>query len=135
MLPTGKRILILERGPYLPREQANWDSKTVFVDGKYQVDETWYGARMGPPFKPGLHRYVGGNSKVYGAALLRLRERDFEEIQHPGRRVAGLAGRIRCFRALLHRGRDSSFMFTAKPARIPNEPRRTGEFSLSAGDP
>ncbi len=80
---TGKRILILERGDYLPRETDNWNSQAVFVDGKYQVDETWYGSD-GRSFHPGLHRYVGGNSKVYGAALLRLRERDFEAIQHAG---------------------------------------------------
>ena len=78
---TGKKILILERGDYLPRSPANWDSKTVFVDGAYQVDETWYGGN-GERFKPALHRYVGGNSKVYGAALFRLRERDFDEVQH-----------------------------------------------------
>ena len=81
LAPTGKRILILERGHYLPRSQANWDAKTVFVDGAYQVDDTWYGAD-GHSFKPGLHRYVGGNSKVYGAALFRMRERDFGEIAH-----------------------------------------------------
>lgn len=81
LAPTGKRILLLERGDYLPRSQKNWDSQTVFVDGAYQAKETWYGAG-GEEFHPGLHYYVGGNSKVYGAALLRLRERDFEEIQH-----------------------------------------------------
>ncbi len=80
---TGKRILILERGSYLPRESSNWDSKTVFVDGKYQVAETWYG-RDGSTFQPGLHYVVGGNSKVYGAALFRLRERDFDEVIHHG---------------------------------------------------
>lgn len=78
---TGKRILILERGDYLPRSRANWDSKTVFVDGAYQVKDIWYG-RDGSQFNPGLHRFVGGNSKVYGAALFRLRERDFEEVEH-----------------------------------------------------
>jgi choline dehydrogenase-like flavoprotein len=78
---TGKRILVLERGPYLPRAPENWDSKTVFVDGKYQAPETWHGAN-GETFHPGLHYFVGGNSKVYGAALFRLRERDFEEITH-----------------------------------------------------
>jgi choline dehydrogenase-like flavoprotein len=78
---TGKRILLLERGDYLPRSPANWDSQTVFVDGAYQARETWY-ATDGRSFHPGLHYYVGGNSKVYGAALLRLRERDFGEIQH-----------------------------------------------------
>jgi choline dehydrogenase-like flavoprotein len=81
LAPTGKRILLIERGDYLPRSQQNWDSKTVFVDGAYQADETWYGAD-GSSFHPGLHYYVGGNSKVYGAALFRLRERDFGEIRH-----------------------------------------------------
>ncbi|MGO4567659.1 GMC oxidoreductase [Rhizobium sp. 2YAF20] len=78
---TGKRILLLERGDYLPRSPANWDPQTVFVDGAYQSPETWYG-REGREFHPGLHYYVGGNSKVYGAALLRLREQDFGEIIH-----------------------------------------------------
>ena len=81
LAPTGKRILLIERGDYLPRSRANWDAKTVFADGVYQAAETWYG-RHGEAFHPGLHYYVGGNSKVYGAALLRLRERDFGEVVH-----------------------------------------------------
>src|ERR1700761_1384785 len=63
---TGKRILILERGGYLPREEANWSAQAVFVDGKYQAFETWTNAQ-GQTFSPALHYYVGGNSKVYGA--------------------------------------------------------------------
>ena len=81
LAPTGKRILLLERGDYLPRSRANWDAQTVFVDAAYQTKEIWYG-RDGRQFHPGLHYFVGGNSKVYGAALLRLRERDFDEIRH-----------------------------------------------------
>jgi choline dehydrogenase-like flavoprotein len=81
LAPTGKRILLIERGDYLPRSPANWDSQTVFVDAAYQTKETWYG-KHGEPFHPGLHYYVGGNSKVYGAALFRMRERDFGEVQH-----------------------------------------------------
>jgi choline dehydrogenase-like flavoprotein len=81
LAPTGKKILILERGDYLPRSQKNWDAKTVFVDGAYQANEDWHD-RDGKIFHPGLHYFVGGNSKVYGAALFRLRERDFDEIAH-----------------------------------------------------
>jgi len=81
LAPTGKRILMLERGDYLPRSRSNWDSKTVFVDGAYQATETWYGGD-GQEFHPGLHYFVGGNSKVYGSALFRLRERDFGELRH-----------------------------------------------------
>ncbi|MEO7072219.1 MAG: GMC family oxidoreductase [Rhodanobacter sp.] len=81
LAPSGKRILLVERGDYLPRSQANWDAKAVFVDAAYQACETWYD-KDGQPFRPGLHYFVGGNSKVYGAALFRLRERDFEAVQH-----------------------------------------------------
>ena len=81
LAPTGKRILLLERGDYLPRSPDNWSSQVVFVDGRYQAPETWYGAD-GSAFHPGLHYFVGGNSKVFGAALFRLRERDFEQVLH-----------------------------------------------------
>ncbi len=81
LAPTGKRILILERGDYLKREPDNWSSQAVFVDGKYQVKEVWRDAE-GKTFHPGLHYVVGGNSKVYGGSLYRLRERDFEAVVH-----------------------------------------------------
>ena len=68
---TGKRVLLLERGDFLPRERDNWSSQAVFGDGKYTADETFYDSRD-RPFRPELHYYVGGNSKVYGAALFRL---------------------------------------------------------------
>jgi choline dehydrogenase-like flavoprotein len=78
---TGKRILLLERGDYLPPERENWDSEAVFIEARYQAKETGY-CSDGSTFHPGLHYYVGGNSKVYGGVLLRLREKDFEEIRH-----------------------------------------------------
>jgi choline dehydrogenase-like flavoprotein len=81
LAPTGKRILMLERGDFLKREPDNWDSKAVFVDGKYQAKETWYD-KKDKAFHPGLHYYVGGNSKVYGSALIRLRREDFGAIHH-----------------------------------------------------
>jgi len=80
---TGKRILILERGDYLPRSVTNWDAEAVFVDGAYQAPERWTDAH-GSEFTPGLHYAVGGNSKLYGAALLRMREDDFGEVVHAG---------------------------------------------------
>ena len=83
LAPGGKRILILERGDYLPRSEQNWSAQAVFVDAIYQAKETWTNA-AGDTFSPALHYYVGGNSKVYGAALFRLRERDFGEVQHAG---------------------------------------------------
>ncbi len=79
---TGKRILLLERGGYLKREQANWSTEEVFIKARYQANETWY-SRDGKSFAPGLHYFVGGNSKVYGSILFRLRETDFGVVQHP----------------------------------------------------
>jgi choline dehydrogenase-like flavoprotein len=83
LAPSGKRILILERGDYLPRSEKNWSSQAVFVDAAYQARETWTNA-AGDTFSPALHYYVGGNSKVYGGALFRFRERDFGEVVHAG---------------------------------------------------
>jgi choline dehydrogenase-like flavoprotein len=80
---TGKRILLLERGNFLPREKENWDTTAVFVHSRYKARETWYGAD-GRTFHPGIHYYVGGNTKMYGAALFRLRKEDFGEIKHHG---------------------------------------------------
>ncbi len=80
---TGRRVLLLERGDFLPRERDNWSSQAVFGDAKYTADETFYDHRD-RPFRPELHYYVGGNSKVYGAALFRLLPGDFGEVQHRG---------------------------------------------------
>jgi choline dehydrogenase-like flavoprotein len=78
---AGRRILILERGNFLPREMQNWDPEAVFIKGRYMSPETWYGAD-GKPFQPQVHYYVGGATKLYGAALYRLRPRDFGELKH-----------------------------------------------------
>jgi choline dehydrogenase-like flavoprotein len=81
LAPSGKRILLLERGDFLPRETDNWDPKPVFVDGKYISKDTWFDAD-GKKFQPQVHYFVGGATKLYGAALYRLRPRDFTELQH-----------------------------------------------------
>ncbi|WP_406369394.1 GMC family oxidoreductase [Streptomyces sp. NBC_00647] len=83
LAPTGKRVLILERGGYLPRERDNWESTAVFVKGKYRAPEFWYD-KHGEKFPPEVNYYVGGNTKFYGAALFRLRPEDFGELQHHG---------------------------------------------------
>ena len=79
---SGKKILVLERGDFLPREADNWDPRTV-AHGKYRANETWVDKDDGE-FWPYTHYWVGGNTKMYGAALLRMRESDFGEVQHYG---------------------------------------------------
>jgi choline dehydrogenase-like flavoprotein len=78
---AGRKILMLERGNFLPRETENWTPESVFVDGRYISPDTWYDAD-GHPFQPQVHYYVGGATKLYGAALYRLRPQDFEELKH-----------------------------------------------------
>jgi choline dehydrogenase-like flavoprotein len=81
LAPSGKRILLLERGDWLPREPANWQAQDVFVDNRYVSADTWYDAK-GKPFQPQVHYFVGGSTKLYGAALYRLRKEDFGELRH-----------------------------------------------------
>ncbi len=81
LAPSGKRILLLERGGWLPRELDNWLTESVFVDNRYVSPDTWYD-RDGRAFQPGVHYYVGGATKLYGAALYRLRKEDFGELRH-----------------------------------------------------
>ncbi len=76
LAPSGKRILILERGDYLPREKQNWDPAEVFVNSRYVSKDAWYDTN-GKPFQPGVHYFVGGATKMFGAAMFRLRQRDF----------------------------------------------------------
>jgi choline dehydrogenase-like flavoprotein len=83
LAPSGKRILLLERGDWLPREPQNWQTQDVFVDNRYVSPDTWYDEK-GQPFQPQIHYFVGGATKFYGAALYRLRKEDFGELRHHG---------------------------------------------------
>ena len=78
---SGKKILILERGTYLPREKENWDSIEVFHHDRYHTKEVWK-TNDEKDFHPQTGYWVGGNTKVYGAALFRLREKNFESVTH-----------------------------------------------------
>jgi choline dehydrogenase-like flavoprotein len=81
LAPSGKSILILERGDWLKREAQNWDAAAVFEQNRYVSPDRWYD-RNGRPFQPQVHYFVGGATKVFGAALYRLRQQDFGELQH-----------------------------------------------------
>jgi choline dehydrogenase-like flavoprotein len=78
---AGRRVLLLERGDFLPRETANWEPEPVFVDGRYISPDVWFDSD-GSPFQPQVHYFVGGATKLYGAALYRLRPQDFGELKH-----------------------------------------------------
>ena len=127
LAPTGKNILLLERGDYLPRSRTNWDARAVFDENIYQAHETWYDS-TGKKFAPGLHYFVGGNSKVYGAALLRLRERDFEELRHEDGISPAWPVKYDVFEPYYAQA-EKLFHVHGQADEDPTEPRRAGGFA------
>ena len=81
LAPSGKKILILERGDYIKRETDNWNPRAVNLEGRYNTKEVWYD-NAGKPLHPHTNYNVGGNTKFYGSALFRMRKEDFGEIKH-----------------------------------------------------
>lgn len=133
---TGKKILVIERGDYVPVEKENWDSVEVFEKNRYTTTDLWLD-KHGKPFRPGMHYNVGGNTKFYGAALFRLREQDFKEIRHYGGtspawpiQYEDLQGYYLEAEKLFHvhgkRGSDPTEPFDSEPypnLPLPHEPR------------
>jgi choline dehydrogenase-like flavoprotein len=75
------RILVLERGEFVPQEAENWDPEAVWKHLRYRVAERWVD-RAGREFRPYTHYCVGGNTKFWGSVLYRLRREDFEAVAH-----------------------------------------------------
>src|SRR5271170_248911 len=81
LAPSGKSILILEQRGWLKREPENWSAEEVFVKNRYVSKDIWLDPK-GKQYQPGTFHYVGGATKMYGAALFRLREKDFTGFAH-----------------------------------------------------
>jgi choline dehydrogenase-like flavoprotein len=81
LAPSGLKLLVLERGDWLPQEPQNWDAAEVFQKNRYVSKDLWLD-KHGKGFQPGSHYFVGGATKMYGAAHFRLRQQDFEEMAH-----------------------------------------------------
>src|SRR5687768_2402134 len=75
------RILILERGDFVPQEDENWNPEAVWKQFRYQTTERWVD-RRGRQFRPYTHYNVGGNTKFWGSVLYRLRREDFQPLEH-----------------------------------------------------
>ncbi|MCX7300445.1 MAG: GMC family oxidoreductase [Rhodobacterales bacterium] len=88
LAPTGRRILILERGHRLEDSDAARDDHAIFVKAHFRPEENWLDGD-GKPFNPGNYYYAGGNSKLYGAVLLRYRAQDFAPLRHMGGTTPG----------------------------------------------
>jgi len=123
---SGLRILLVERGDFLPQEPQNWQPMEVFDRRRYKPDETWYGAD-GKPFHPGVHYFVGGNTKVYGAALPRFRREDFGAIEHEGGTSPAWPITYEELEPYYARA-EAIYLVHGAPGEDPTEPPRSGPF-------
>ena len=123
---AGKRLLLLERGSFLPREKQNWDTKDVFLENRYHTTETWTD-HNGNVLHPGTGYWVGGNTKVYGAAMFRLRVKDFETLKHEGGVSPEWPLKYDVFEPCYTRA-EKLFCVHGKSQVDPTEPPRTGEY-------
>jgi choline dehydrogenase-like flavoprotein len=127
---SGLRILLVERGDFLPQEPQNWQPAEVFDRRRYKPDETWYGAD-GKPFHPGVHYFVGGNTKVYGAALPRFRVQDFGAIEHEGGTSPAWPVSYAEIEPYYARA-EEIYAVHGAPGEDPTEPPRAGPFPFPA---
>ncbi|MGD1850333.1 MAG: GMC oxidoreductase [Cyanophyceae cyanobacterium] len=81
LAPSGKKILLLERGDRMALDNQNVANVDVCKKERYHAPEQWYD-QAGEPFSPQTNYAVGGNTKIYGAVLMRMRSRDFDAVPH-----------------------------------------------------
>ena len=93
LAPAGKRILLLERGDFLPREKENWDTSEVFVRNRYTSTDTWYD-NNGNPFQPGSHYFVGGGDEAVRGRPVSPPQGRFWRAEAPRRPLASLADQL-----------------------------------------
>ena len=124
---SGLRVLLIERGDFLPQEDENWQPRAVFDQKRYKPKEVWYGGD-GQPFEPGVHYYVGGNTKVYGAALPRLRRADFGAIEHEGGTSPAWPITYDTLEPYYRRAEEIYMVHGTPPGEDPTEPPRSSPF-------
>ena len=127
---SGMRILLIERGDYLPQEPQNWEPAAIFDHKRYKPDEAWYD-QDGKPFQPGVHYFVGGNTKVYGAALPRLRREDFGALEHEGGTSPAWPVSYDEMEPYYRRA-EAIYSVHGVPGEDPTEPPRSGPFPFPA---
>lgn len=77
----GHKVLILERGDFVEKEISELVDTEVFKKEQFHAPESWYDDN-GEPFHPQTSYCVGGNTKIWNGALMRMRERDFEAVPY-----------------------------------------------------
>lgn len=126
LAPTRRRILILERGEHLRPSPKDRDPEAIFRDGAFRPDEVWLDG-TDQPFNPGNYYNVGGNSKFYGAALIRYREVDFGPVAHCGGTTPGWPIDYSALEADYQAAEDL-YQVRGTAAQDPTEPYHSGPY-------
>ena len=126
---TGRQILILEKGEALKPSAADRDACAIFGRGHFRPDETWLDGK-GRPFSPGNYYNIGGNSKFYGAVLLRYRAEDFSPIQHL---EGATPGWPICYGDLepFYQKAETLYRVRGQLGQDPTEPRHSGQYPFA----
>lgn len=127
---SDAKVLLLERGEFLPREAENWSPEAVFLENRYKAKEVWQNA-AGGVFHPGVHYWVGGNTKLYGAALPRLRKEDFGALEHEGGTSPAWPVTYEEFEPYYAMA-ERWYLVHGKTGEDPTDPPRSGDFPFPA---
>ncbi|MBW4655235.1 MAG: GMC family oxidoreductase [Kaiparowitsia implicata GSE-PSE-MK54-09C] len=127
---TGKRILILERGGAMALEEQNRSNVDVFKRDRYRAPDQWYD-EAGEPFSPQTNYAIGGNTKIYGAVLMRLRERDFESVEHEEGRSPEWPLKYRDFEPYYSQA-EQLYQVHGQMADDPTEPAHSADYPYEA---
>lgn len=130
LAPTGKKILVLERGDFLAKESSELVDLEVFSKEGYHAPERWYDS-AGESFHPQTSYSVGGNTKIYSGVLQRMRERDFERVEHQEGISPEWPLKYRDF-APYYTEAEILYRAHGKMGDDPTDPPRDGEFPFAA---
>ncbi len=132
LAPSGKRILILERGDRMALDNQNVANVDVFKKERYHAPEQWYD-QVGEPFSPQTNYAVGGNTKIYGAVLMRMRERDFEAVPYQEGVAPEWPLKYRDLEPY-YTAAEALYQVHGNGSQDPTEPDRSGEYPFPAVD-
>ena len=78
LITAGKRVLMLEKGEYLPDDGSTLEVTQVFKQGRFKNKREWQDGHK-HTLIPEEYYNVGGKTRWYGAALLRFSPHEFQE--------------------------------------------------------
>ena len=128
LAPSGRRILILERGQRLEHTPEARDANAIFGRGHFRPDEQWLDG-AGVPFNPGNYYVAGGNSKFYGAVLMRYRAQDFAPIRHLGGTTLGWPVTYAQMEPW-YQAAEALYQVRGKLGEDPSEPAHSGNYAF-----